>query len=133
MFLACSSSHLLVFADHDVAAGAEVLHCLQAVHKEGQTEAGPEPRDAEDRREGHRQQAGLGGGPRGDGGLAARALDVGWLWPELRDRDPDHPDHGARVREQGAALAGHGVLVGGGQVLAHRPSVSFSHSNRRRC
>lgn len=110
-----------------------MLHCLQAVHKEGQTEAGPEPRDAEHRREGHRQQAGLGGGPRGDGGLAAGALDVGWPWPELGDRDPDHPDHGVCVREEGAALAGHGVLVGGGQVLARRPSVSLSHSNRRRC
>ena len=110
-----------------------MLHCLQAVHKEGQTEAGPEPRDAEDRREGHRQQAGLGGGPCCDRGLTARALDLGWPRPELGDRHPDHPDHGAGVGGEGAALAGHGLLVGGGQVMVHRPSVSLGHGNRRRC
>ena len=56
------SAALLVFADHDVAAWAVVLDCLEAVHEEGEAEAGPEAGEAERGGDCPGEEAGPGGG-----------------------------------------------------------------------
>jgi len=86
-------SATVVPAQHHLAAGALVLHLLQAVHAEGDAEAGPQHGQAEDGAHPPCQHAGGGGGLCRDALLAAGTDHPDSLAPQIYGWQLHHPHH----------------------------------------
>jgi len=84
---------LLVSAHHQFTSWTEMLHVLETVHHEGDTEAGPEPGEAEGgaQEPGHEPRLARGRGR--DGGLAVGTLDVGRVRTKFRNWNLNNLDN----------------------------------------
>jgi len=108
------SAGILVFAEDDLAVWTLVFHVLQAVHTEGETEAGPEHGEAEDQTEAPGHHAGLAAGPRRDLALAARADQANRLGSQLWHLNLHNSDDGLDIGvDKSSGLSSlDGVLIG---------------------